>query len=1033
MVSVPEQTLADRLPWRARSQGGRDAGAEAPPRRTGTPLWVRCVGWGASLATIACVGAAGWLEIRTSGFEAALLARIGRDLHYTVQPGPTRDARYPVTGPYDERLGYAHLPGFLDRLTSGPYRVTAQARLSPTMLDYIDLGFYPPYREKTTAGLHLLDRNGTPLYGAIYPERVYTDFASVPPLIASTLTFIENRQLLDPTWPNRNPAVDWDRFGWAALQIPLQMAGLGGQRMGGSTLATQIEKYRHSPGGQTSSGLEKLRQMGSASMRAYLDGADTTRARYRILVDYLNSTPLSARAGVGEVNGLGDGLWAWYGTDFATANRILAGTPRTEDELAYQAVVYKEVLSLLLAQRRPSFYLSANHAALEDLCNTHLRALEAAGVISPALADSALNFHLEFRPDTPEPPDVSYVEQKAVNAIRNRLLSMLGVRSLYDLDRVDLTADTTLDQAAQERVTAVLKRLAEPQAVKELGLTGDRLLNNADPSKVVYSLTLFERAPHANLVRLQVDTLDQPMDLNEGARLDLGSTAKLRTLITYLEIIEKLYRQDRALDRATLLRQAGEADDVLTRWVAETLAQGGDHGLPAILEAAMNRTYSGGTAEHFFTGGGLHTFGNFEKSEDFRIMTVSEAFRHSVNLVFIRLMRDVVNHYIAEGPTRKEEVLDDPHNPVRQTYLAQFADREGSTFLNRFWDEYGKLDPDQALDKLGDKAGQSAEKLATIFRSVRPDSGTAELAAFLTRHLGTAPAPGLVAELYAKADPQLFSLNDRGYIARVHPLELWLVAYLQEPPAPDGRHGAKGRMLRDSAASRQESYQWLFSTRYKHAQDTRIGIVLEEEAFARIHADWKRLGYPFESLVPSYATAIGSSGDRPDALAELMGIIVNDGVRLPTARVTRLDFASGTPYAATVGLDDRINGERVLSPDIAATVRAHLIDVTEHGTAVRARAAVHNADGTPLVIGGKTGTGDQRFDRFGPGGVLLESRVVNRTATYVFFLGDRFFGVITAHVHGPQAAGYRFTSALPAQLLHVLGPALDPLVQRPPS
>ena len=38
--------------------------------------------------------------------------------------------------------------------------------------------------------------------------------------------------------------------------------------------------------------------------------------------------------------------------------------------------------------------------------------------------------------------------------------------------------------------------------------------------------------------------------------------------------------------------------------------------------------------------------------------------------------------------------------------------------------------------------------------------------------------------------------------------------------------------------------------------------------------------------------ALGSSGDRPAALAALMGIIVNDGVRLPTARIERLHFAA---------------------------------------------------------------------------------------------------------------------------------------------
>ena len=33
----------------------------------------------------------------------------------------------------------------------------------------------------------------------------------------------------------------------------------------------------------------------------------------------------------------------------------------------------------------------------------------------------------------------------------------------------------------------------------------------------------------------------------------------------------------------------------------------------------------------------------------------------------------------------------------------------------------------------------------------------------------------------------------------------------------------------------------------------------EVEAFTDIHRRWQRLGYPFDSLTPSYATAIGSS------------------------------------------------------------------------------------------------------------------------------------------------------------------------------
>ena len=81
-----------------------------------------------------------------------------------------------------------------------------------------------------------------------------------------------------------------------------------------------------------------------------------------------------------------------------------------------------------------------------------------------------------------------------------------------------------------------------------------------------------------------------------------------------------------------------------------------------------------------------------------------------------------------------------------------------------------------------------------------------------------------------------------------------------------------------------------------------------------------------------------------------------------------------------------------------------------------------------MEIGGKTGTGDHRFDVHGAGGQLISSRVVNRSATFVFLIGDRYFGTMMAYVQGPHAAKYNFTSALPAQLLKSLAPALLPLL-----
>lgn len=84
------------------------------------------------------------------------------------------------------------------------------------------------------------------------------------------------------------------------------------------------------------------------------------------------------------------------------------------------------------------------------------------------------------------------------------------------------------------------------------------------------------------------------------------------------------------------------------------------------------------------------------------------------------------------------------------------------------------------------------------------------------------------------------------------------------------------------------------------SQDLRIGILLEQDAFHEIWKVWKGLGYPFDSLVPSYATSIGVSGDTPRALAMLAGIIANGGVRYPVETIHQLTFAHDTPMETTV-------------------------------------------------------------------------------------------------------------------------------------
>ena len=960
-------------------------------------------------------------ELISSEWQADYLSNKAKTLTFEVGQGPSPSVRFPTTGPFDERFGYANLASLSKNLTTKEFDITKQARPSPDLVKLVDKHINPPYREKTRAGLEIFDCANTLLFSARYPERVYANFSNVPKLLVDSLLFIENRELLDTTYSKRNPAVEWDRFGKALIDQGISVLFPDHDTQGGSTLATQIEKYRHSPDGRTTSGKEKLRQMASASLRAYLDGPDTTVARQRIVLDYLNTVPLAAQAGYGEVNGIGDGLWAWYGRDFSEVNQLLQQHDGQGD-IKKQALAYKQALSLMIAERRPSDLLNAKASVLNELANTHLHLLAQAGKITPALRDAAIAAELRLNTEKVAAPPRAFATQKMAMTVRTHLGGVIDTTRLYDLDRLDLSVQSTLHHRLQKSVTEVLYQLKDPEITKELGLNQKQLLENADPAKVIYSFTLFERTDQGNLLRVQTDNYPQPFDINQGTKLDLGSTAKFRTLVTYLEIIAALHERFAETPKEELAKIEVDPRDVLTRWAIDYLKTNGPGDLMTMLESAMDRNYSSSTGEEFFTGGGAHHFDNFSADDDGQMMPLRKGFRKSVNLVFVRLMRDVVRHYMFQTPGSSAKLLTDANDPRRKEYLMRFADREGRIFVRRFLQKYHDKSTQEAEDLLVQGVRATDAKLAVMFRSIDPDGGEGSFSAFLGKHLAEdKPSEVESKSLYEKYASDNFSLADRGYIVGVHPLELWVVGFLRANPG-----ATEAQVLEASSDERQAVYRWLFSTRRKNAQDRRILNLLEVEGFLEVHRAWKRLGYPFESLVPSYASALGSSADRPAALAELMGIIVNEGIRRPTVRLQSLHFAAATPYETRFERRPQ-SGERVLPKEVTTVARRSLIDVVESGTAKRLSGALTDGHGNTIEIGGKTGTGDHRFDTYGKHGQLISSRVVNRSATFMFLLGDKYFGTLVAYVPGEDAAKYHFTSALATQILKTLMPSLSAL------
>jgi membrane peptidoglycan carboxypeptidase len=941
-----------------------------------------------------------------------VFARLASRLGYEIGPGPSPRIVFPADGPLDLRRGYVHIPEFVQRLRQRGFEVHEQARFSPELAAHARRGLDPPEWLPARAGLVVLGRGGEVLHAPV--DRAFGDAAGIPALVRDALLFIEDRELARLDVPTRNPAVNWGRFARAGVLLAAGRLGFDTPSEGGSTLATQMEKFRHSSEGRTDSPFEKLRQMFAASLKAYRDGRDTRGERRAIVAHYLNSMPLSAAPGYGEVHGLGAGLWAWFGLDVRDVARDLG----PDATLEARAHALKHVLALLCAVREPTRLLLLDRHALAARADTYAGLMADAGLIEPELARRVRGQELAFDPRAPQDRLRVAGAGKAVDGVRRVLLGDLGVADFYELDRLDLRARATIDVPLQARASEVLERLDDPAFITRHELGGERLLGHGDPGQVRYSVLLYERTPRGNLLRVHADSLDASFDLNEDMKLELGSTAKLRTLAHYLEAVGVLYRELAPLDAVERRRRVAAAGDPLTLWAASALAAGRTT-LPAMLEAALDRRYSASPGEVFFTGGGAHRFGNFDPDDDGRVLSVREATARSVNLVYIRLMRDLVRYHEARLPYDARAVVEDDAHPIRRRLLERAAEGEDRLLLFRAWERFRGRPPGAVREGLLGRRASSGRHLAILYFAWHPREtwSMAGLARWL-EDAGAAVTLDRLERLFDAYDNPRLTLSDHAYLLGRRPMDVFAAGQLRHEPELPWQE-----LWRRSGPAREVASGWLFKPANRPAQQRRLRIQIERDAFEAMTPHWRRLGFPFDQLVPSLATSIGSSSDRPAALAELMGIVVADGVRLPMTRLRELRFAEGTPYH-TVLAPAPPAPQRVMEPAVARALRGVLALVVEEGTARRVAGAIHTSDGEPVTVGGKTGSGDNRLDTFSRAGEVVTSRTVNRTATFVFYVGRSHFGVITAFVDGPAAEAYRFTSALPVTVLKLLAPVL---------
>ena len=243
----------------------------------------RWLGWlGALLFVFLCA----FIEFQTSALQSWIFTSTNERLFFKPGDGPSNEIAFPRSAPFDDRRGYSKLSVFQARLEAQKYRVTRQVRQSETMRTVLERGISPPYPEWPAAGLEVRGSDGASLFRYGQAEFLFDKTAGIPPLLVKTLLFLENRALANPATRWQNPVIEWDRTLKAAMMYVGAKLNLPVPVQGGSTLAVQLEKFRHSPNGRTDTPLEKLRQIIGAGLSGRRQHSSLARADHRRLPEY---------------------------------------------------------------------------------------------------------------------------------------------------------------------------------------------------------------------------------------------------------------------------------------------------------------------------------------------------------------------------------------------------------------------------------------------------------------------------------------------------------------------------------------------------------------------------------------------------------------------------------------------------------------------------------------------------------------------------------------------------------------------------
>ena len=1012
-------------------------------------------------------------EIRYGIGFRYMTAQVEKVAQLENKPGKPQAWDIPIPdSPRWKRDGMIYYPQLFDVLKNGGFQIDKETHLvlTPQAKKLFDMGIIPfnHYQGKAFSGLKIVDRHKKMVYLYKHPNQ-FKNFKHISPFILKALLVWENDKLRHRLFDkNKNGAelnylIEGPRIAKSVSEyLQYKITGEGAYS-GASTLMTTLEKITNTPGGKTHNVNDKINQMigaglhlyggdsdlnsslGSGSGKAEEKGNGNGNGVEKALVDFLNTVPMAGgpKSHAGELFGFGASYYAWFGYTIDGLNEQLKSK---DSQVRSQA--YKNICSLIVSIRRPSELLRSPDR-VDKQANLLLSRLNKKKLLNSALYVKSRTMKPAWNPQRNHRYQLDYALHREASSARNQYTQLIRRAvaeksgraeskkiNLQTVDAMSVAIEMTTDAQLEKDIRGVLDDMYTETAQKTPFVQGRQKgllygLNLEELKNIQYGAIVLEIDEDRHWKILANTDTQSNVVYNPAkqGRFQWGSTAKLRVLVNYLTIIhdealllQSAYKESKELSKKTSKEQAskdsyhiklkeyGNSSVTIKRLLASYIKKYPDATMKQILAWSMSRRISANPDRKFLTGESWHQFHNYQKSDDQKNPNIWQMTTDSINLSFVRLMRDVVDYYIEQSGYNKIAILTDKNNPVRKKIIDDAVKKEEMFYLN-------------GLNFFVERIQDSFSDVFLMDEKIAGNEGVTDKAIIIRARdiikqmnlpLDKSVENNVYNHSYKKSGEKYRMLLS--WFKRItHYEKKWLLARVRQQHNRDSDLIAieQTRIIQQTSQWLRSSKFWIKNTLYTH---------MERQAFAQgVTPAWKKLGYPF-NVSPSYAVVLGSSGDTPMSLVELAGILLNDGVHEKNiSSIERIILAPESEFETPFKI---IHQQEVIIPRAVAIVaRKAMEGVLHKGTAIFA--SRHPLMKYVQSAGAKTGTGDNRYNQ----------EPVNRSAAVLSVLdtgeGKAKYAIcITMSVTDGDIAHYKFTSKVPVRILSRIADHLSPVIAK---